>query len=206
MQTCDHCGTTCTRRYAVKRNGAVAMVGAHCAKRFPQARPSDLIRSLASDANSTRHKATKQPDWKLLWSTDYSALFTDQTGEYEPELMIAQEYEDRRGKTEFQVYRFSVDKQKIVKDPYGKTFVVPDAWDRTWNDPIHHYEEWFIKDLGDVARSIGDTKASLIDALTSDDPSARAGAYEAIGGYHGYDNLDSGYETWSEKKMEKEWP
>lgn len=207
-KTCDHCGTTCVRRYAVKRDGAVVMVGSSCAKRFPRAKASDLIRSLnlrQIKSGKRSNEATQQPDWKLLWSTDYSALYADQTGVYEPELMIAQEYEDGR-KTEFTVYRFSVDKQKVVQDPYGKKHIVPDRWDRTWPHPIHRYEEWFIKDLDDVARSAGTTRSDLIKRLTSDNPSERASAYEDIGGYHGFDNFDSYPQTWSEEKMEKDWP
>ena len=50
MKTCDHCGTPAKRRYAVRitKGGhiKVAMVGSSCAKRFPRANQSDLIRSL----------------------------------------------------------------------------------------------------------------------------------------------------------------
>lgn len=44
VKTCDHCGTPAKRRYAVRLKGRVAMVGSSCAKRFPRARTSDLIR------------------------------------------------------------------------------------------------------------------------------------------------------------------
>jgi len=53
MKTCDHCGTPAKRRYAVRitKRGhtKVAMVGSSCAKRFPRANQSDLIRSLSHD-------------------------------------------------------------------------------------------------------------------------------------------------------------
>ena len=52
-KTCDHCGTPAKRRYAVRitKRGhtKVAMVGSSCAKRFPRANQSDLIRSLGYD-------------------------------------------------------------------------------------------------------------------------------------------------------------
>ena len=47
-KTCDHCGTPAKRRYAVRNtkrgHTKVAMVGSSCAKRFPRANQSDLIR------------------------------------------------------------------------------------------------------------------------------------------------------------------
>ena len=49
--------------------------------------------------------STNQPIWKLVYATDYSALHTDETGVYPPELTILQEYETERGKTRFKVYR-----------------------------------------------------------------------------------------------------
>lgn len=145
-----------------------------------------------------------QPKWKLLWSTDYSALFVDETGVYDPEMMIAQESDDD-GKTKFQVFRFSVDKQKEVRK--GNTiYVVPDRYDESWPHPIKVYEEWYIKDLKKVANSVGGSVEELIEQLASDNPSTRSGAYESIGGYHGFMNFDQYPETWSEKKMDKDWP
>jgi len=56
-KTCDHCGTQAKRRYAVRitKRGhtKVAMVGSSCAKHFPRANQSDLIRSLG---NKTEEK------------------------------------------------------------------------------------------------------------------------------------------------------
>jgi len=55
-KTCDHCGTPAKRRYAVRitKRGhtKVAMVGSSCAKRFPRANQSDLIRSLKDDKST----------------------------------------------------------------------------------------------------------------------------------------------------------
>jgi len=53
MKTCDHCGTPAKRRYAVRitkdGHSHVAMVGSSCAKRFPRANQSDLIRATTQD-------------------------------------------------------------------------------------------------------------------------------------------------------------
>lgn len=45
--SCDCCGTPATKRVAVVMDGAVAMVGSSCARKFRRARSSDLIRDLA---------------------------------------------------------------------------------------------------------------------------------------------------------------
>lgn len=49
------------------------------------------------------------------------------------------------------------------------------------------------------------TVVDLTSALCSEDPGTRAEAYEAIGGYHGYDNFDSYPEDWNESQMSA-WP
>lgn len=53
---CDHCGTPAKRRYAVRIKGCpgISMVGSSCAKRFPRANTSDLIRSIQRDQRSQR--------------------------------------------------------------------------------------------------------------------------------------------------------
>lgn len=142
-----------------------------------------------------------QPKWKLLWSTDYSAVFVDETGVYEPEMEIAQEYE-RKGKPRFQLYRFPLDKQKAVRRN-GRVYIVPAKWDETWSHPIHQYEEWFIADLADVASFIDGTEDDLIEGLISDDVNDRAAAYESIGGYHGFDNLDQYPHDLSEREFDR---
>jgi len=166
----------------------------------------DEARFRQACSKDAKRNPTGQPKWKLLMSTDYSAIFVDETDEYAAEMMIAQEYEDERGKTKFVIYRFPLDKLQKVEDEDGKTFIVSDAWEPSWQHPLHMYQEWFVKDLAAVASSHSTTKKELVEALTSDDIGARAWAYESIGGHHGFDNFDSYPETWSEKQMEERWP
>lgn len=143
-----------------------------------------------------------QPKWKLVYSTDYSALFIDTTGVYEPELMIAQEWEDD-GETKFEVFRFPIDKLKTI----GKNdYLVSVKYDSSWPHPVHQYNEWFADSLDAVASYIGSDEEALIEALISDDPKQRAWAYESIGSYHGFMNFDSYPRTWSEEEMDKRWP
>jgi len=143
---------------------------------------------------------TAQPVWKLVMSSDYSALFEDETGVYDPEMMIAQEYEED-GETKFIVYRFSIEPYKIE---YGK--LLPQAWDPSWPHPIEQYEPWFAKDLPDVASAVGMQPYELARKLVSDDIDENAWAHEAIGSHHGYDNFDSYPDTWTEDEMNAKWP
>ena len=151
-----------------------------------------------------------QPDWKLLWSTDDTAVFVDQTGTYDPEMVVAQEYETERGKTRFVVGRFSLEQYQIVADYFGKhDYLVPAKWDRSWPHPASDYEPWFANRLESVARSCGEDVSDLIDNLTSDDPNDLARAYQDLVGYFGLENFDSSPDSMSEDEfnehVEKVW-
>lgn len=128
-----------------------------------------------------------QPIWKKYKSLgDVGVIYRDTTGVYAPEAEVWQEYEDG-GKTRFQVYRFSLDRLSLHRGkpvPYGfhKCVDLP--------HPIEQYEEWFSKDLDDIARSSGTTKAALARDLCSRDPLRRFWAYHAIGSHHGWENFD----------------
>ncbi len=133
---------------------------------------------------------TNQPTWKLVYATDCSALYIDETGVYPPELMIAQDSDD----DSVYVYRFPLDR------------LIRNADDSVTNE--HGHREWFQTchaGLGRVADFVGSTERDLLAALCSDDPGTRAVAYEAIGDYHGYDNLDSYPDVWTSHAFES-WP
>lgn len=145
-----------------------------------------------------------QPVWKLVYATDYSALYRDETGVYPEELAVAQTDDDRDedDPDRHHVYRFAIERCAIVRGYLVHVSLVgradlPYAWSR--------YEEWFAKDLASVARSVGSSCADLIAALCSEDAPTRACAYEAIGGYHGFDNFDQYPDTWSEYNFAT-WP
>lgn len=145
-----------------------------------------------------------QPVWKLVYSTDYSALYIDETGVYPPELQIAQEIDDAPSAERFQVYRFPLERCWQVTLDDGSTFLTDTDPDSESLTGVAH-KPWFSDSLGDVARFVGSSTDDLVAALCCDDPATLACVYEAIGGYHGYDNLDSYPETWSEYEMQA-WP
>jgi hypothetical protein len=142
------------------------------------------------------NKMTDQPKWKLLANLgdvnpiDHGGyfVFEDETGVYPPEAEVLLEPPDdtEEGSERWEVYRFSLDRCKMKQG-----YLVSFAFDKKWPCPLSWYEEWFAKDLNDVASFIGQTEDELQDMFCSADPLERAQAYRAIGDYHGYANLDS---------------
>lgn len=139
-----------------------------------------------------------QPKWKTIQATDYSRIQVDETGVYAPEMEVAQDCENGT----FEVFRFSLDRLKRDEE---SGFLIPFGWDESWPYGASVYREWFDRDLARVADSIGSKVADLRTALCSDGTNDRAWAYEAIGGYHGFVNLDSDPLTLTESELDARW-
>jgi hypothetical protein len=164
-----------------------------------------------------------QPEWKLVWATDYSALYTDTTGVYPPELAIAQTLddhdEDNFDSIAAHVYRFPLERcwqvsEHDEKDGTTRVHLVdmnPERAVKT-GDPykdlpyeLTTYKPWFGKHLKSVADSVGESVADLTAQLCTDDPNLLARAYESIGGHSGYNNFDSEPRELTEQEF-AEWP
>lgn len=142
-----------------------------------------------------------QPKWKLLTGGDYFSIFVDQTGVYDPEMVIGQEFSE--GKTpKFEVFRFPLERFKVVKRG-SKGYLVPLKYAPDWPHPIASYEPWFLKHLDAVAATNGRAKSEIIKDLTSSDPMDLRRAYEDIGSHDGFMNFDSYPETLNEREFEK---
>lgn len=157
-----------------------------------------------------------QPQWELVYATDYSALYRDTTGVYDPELVVAQELddvdEDDIEATAAVVYRFPLERcwrvTETDEDTGETSTYITDmdpARESELPHPLSSHKPWYRDSLGDIARSSGIPIAELIDALCSDDPATLANAFEAIGGHHGYANFDSYPDEWTATEFE-EWP
>jgi len=137
---------------------------------------------------------TRQPEWEFIANLgdasplDYGGYFIyrDKTGVYEEEaeLLIVDNEEDEN--STYTIYRIMLERSKLVDG-----YLVPFKYDKSWSHPLERYDEWFHKDLGGVASSVGATKEELEKAFTSSNPLERAHAYREIGNYHGWENLDS---------------
>jgi hypothetical protein len=152
-----------------------------------------------------------QDEWKTLYMTDSRWLRAKKDGS-EPTLEIAEEvgeFEDEEGVTQkkFTLYRFEVERFKIVKDPKdaSKAYLVSKNYEPSWPHPLKDYEEWFASDLAAVAKSVGCDVLELANAFCSSSPQERAGAYEDVGNYHGFANFDSEPLEINEPQLDKRW-
>ena len=122
---------------------------------------------------------TNQPAWKCVAQLgdvnplDYGGLWVliDTTGVYSPEGELYDVNTQR-------VYRF------ILEDCTFTHGVL--------SDNKYHPDQpaWFADALRDVADFIGAETRTLIDMFISADPVERARAWQAVGDYFGWDNLD----------------
>jgi hypothetical protein len=145
-----------------------------------------------------------QPVWRRVYATDDRQLFVDETGVYAPELEVAQEIDDEPAAERFEVFRFSLDRLKVVTVD-GASYLVSDKYAPDWPHPVASYVEWFAKHLPSVAATVGSTESDLISALTCEDPGTRAEAYEAICSHFGYHEFDSYPLTLSEDELNARW-
>jgi hypothetical protein len=137
---------------------------------------------------------TNQPKWKCIAQIrdvnpiDYGGhwILQDSTQVYDEESEILLVDDDNSQKTSYIVYRYSLDKLKLVKG-----YLVPAKYDASWPHPVASYNQWFAKDIQSIAEFIGMTTYKLEKLIIANDPVCRAIAYEAIGQYFGYENLDS---------------
>jgi hypothetical protein len=136
-----------------------------------------------------------QPKWKQVGTIgdinfvqhDGGPVFIDETGVYCPELEYVQNMPREDGNEDAYVYRITLDALTI--SPAGH--LIPARYDATWPHPIEDYTEWFDNDIESVCHFVGIGVSDFIQAITSDNPMARASAYEALAQYHGWENFDS---------------
>lgn len=127
-----------------------------------------------------------QPTWKFIANLgdaspiEYGGLFVyvDETGVYAPEveLLISPEDEEN-GKWE--VRRFILEPCSFIDGVLSDNRFHPD------------YEAWFAQDLKSMADCYGMDVDEVVGMFTSDNLLERARAWEMVGEYHGWDNLNS---------------
>jgi hypothetical protein len=145
---------------------------------------------------------TNQPKWELIAQLgDKNPLehggywvFVDKKGVYTPEaekLILCDDNENIN-----LVYRFSLDQLKMHND-----MLISYRYDSTFPNAVESYKEWFSDDIPSVASYVGMTTEQLQALFCSDNPIERAAAYEAIGDYFGYVNLDSDSLPYTKKEV-----
>jgi hypothetical protein len=156
-------------------------------------------------------KPSWKDEWKTIYQTDTEWLRIKKDGT-EPTLEVAREvgtYDDKEGYElhTFLLFRFDIEKFKFVTDPEDrhKTYLVPEGYQPSWTHAPSQYEEWFARDLEDVASFCGTSALELAELFTSEDPAVRASAYIDVAGYHGLENFDSYPLKINEPELGERW-
>lgn len=152
-----------------------------------------------------------QPKWELVCNlgdvnpVEHGGYFIykDTTGVYgfEADKLDAPEDCDVPGAT-WQSFRVLLERQKLVRDG-NHVYLVPFAYKESWTHPVSQYPEWYVESLDKVADSMGTSRIEIETALCSEDPAQLAWAYQCIGDYHGWANLDHDYRMMTKKEVKK---
>jgi hypothetical protein len=101
-------------------------------------------------------------------------------------LVFANDEAEHYSPEEGAAWRYPLERFKT----YG-SFLVPEGYDETWPHPAQTYRPWFEGSIRDMSESFDVPEDELIAMLTDESPVERAIAYDIIGGYHGFGNLDT---------------
>lgn len=114
----------------------------------------------------------------------------------EPYLEVVQEpcddetkYGDWLPDARWTIYRVEPEQMKLVEKD-RRIYLVCLRYEPDWPHPVSSYDEWFHKDLGDVASCIGSSMLNIRDRICSDDPIKRASAYIDMADYFGWYEFD----------------
>jgi hypothetical protein len=147
-------------------------------------------------------KLEEAPSWILPLLQNVAGLYDYRDRDREAVEVLRDWLEEREGERPSVEYAVEFARHP----PETRTYLVSGGWDPSWSKPVHVYEEWFARDLKGIADSIGSTRQELVQAFTSEDPLQRAWAYEAVGGYHGFENLDTDpLRGLTEKQLDSRW-
>lgn len=142
--------------------------------------------------------ATRQPTWKMvanLGDVDYityggTLVYTDTTGVYPAEAEIIVPVQDV-----WIVYRYILDRCTYINGILSDNRFHPEL------------PAWFADNLDAVCTTYSVELDDVIEQLCSENPVERAGAYQMIGEYHGWDNLDNYPLTFNHRDdMEARYP
>ena len=147
---------------------------------------------------------SNQPEWEFVTNlgdvnpVEYGGyfIFRDKTGIYQPE----GEYYDPETR---EAFRFSLDQLQV----FSGDLIPLSIWYERYSLPhaLNSYIEWFSKDVKSLASFVGIDSLELKRMFTSDDILERARAYESIGMYWGFNNLDNYPLKLTRKEAEKRY-
>lgn len=143
-----------------------------------------------------------QPRWKLLANLgdrDFSGVggtlvYEDAGRHFLPE---GEHYIPETG----EVFRFPLERYQH----HELGFLVPVDYEPKWPLPPTMYRPWFEGSLTAMAETFDTSEDEIKEMLVSDEPAVRAEAYDIIGRYHGFGNLDHEPQTIGEKEAKKRY-
>jgi hypothetical protein len=143
---------------------------------------------------------TKQPNWEFVAQLGDANpilhggyfIYRDLTKVYADEGEYVEPYKEVDNEIiSWRIWRFSLDKLKQHKHPTeDRMLLICTRYRANWPHPVEGYDEWFNRDISGLASFGGQTPAELREAFCSDNIIERARAYELVGKYHGFLNLD----------------
>jgi hypothetical protein len=144
---------------------------------------------------------SNQPDWECIGQLgdvnpiDHGGywILRDKTDVYpeEGELLVVPEDEDDED-GEYTIYRFILDRCTFINGVLSDNEHHPEhcAWWATTPEKMMERPQDG-KGLSDVANCVGMDEEELVEDFCSEDALRRARAYQSVGNYHGFENLDS---------------
>ncbi len=145
---------------------------------------------------------TQQPKWKFVANLgDVNPIqngglfvYIDETGVYDPEMTKICPIDNETGKCECEIRRVILEKCTFENG--------------ILSDNKYHKDKpaWFSTGINSVPRFGGYITATFIGYLTGDDIINRAIAWQLIGDYFGWDNLDSYPEFMTEDEINERYP
>jgi hypothetical protein len=141
-----------------------------------------------------------QPIWQYLFCDGdanpilYGGVFVyrDVTGVYQDEAEYVDPYEQHGEVKEWRIWRYPIDRLKCHPHPdTGRPMLIPRRYQDNWPHAAHSYEEWFSKDIGGVCSYIGMEPDTFREHICGEDPWLRSRAWQSVGDYWGFMNLDS---------------
>lgn len=162
-----------------------------------------------------------EPDpkaYRYHWVDKETGDCFDENPRYPSEMWILQEpvefasnslwsVDDLPESAEWVLYTVLLEQMKLASDE-EQIYLVSVRYQPDWPHPVSAYEEWWRKDLSEVAKSIGCSTSYLIDLSCSDDPMKISTFYEALVGYHGayeFDQTPIRYDRAGAEAFVEEW-
>lgn len=147
---------------------------------FEIADEPDLVEMINEMAHAVAERWVARTNNTQMTNEEFEEL-KERLGEY---------FEEKVGK--WTIRRFDIDKCTFINGVLSDNKFHsehPAWWAKPESEKVERPQDSTY--LSSIASCVSQTSEELIEAFCSDDPLVRARAYQAVGDFHGFDNLDS---------------